>query len=281
MFRSIKDLIGYKGIASDGKAGKITDVLFGDRHWRMRYLVLDTTPSLRFNLHYLSEKSEDRPTPALVLIKPENLDHILLGDHRREVPIRMDVDGVRHCENLSAHLPIEQQYDAEFTKYYRHSIYDDRPIIGVSNDREEVDYWPPDTAYEHEKAELEAHQRHINEIAKQHLHSAKQVLGYRLQASQEILGPITDFILDDDTWEVRYLVTSMSHWHPKRRFLVDTSTIDYLDWSNQTAVTQLMTVEIESSEEFHPHDPVNYTIDQNAYDYYGKRARQPFQIAHA
>jgi len=281
MLRSIKDLIGYKGIASDGKVGKIVDVLFGDRHWQTRYLVMNTSPSLRFNFHYLSEDAEPRPIPAQVLVEPENLDHILLGNHRREVPIKMNVDRVQHSESVTEHLPVEKQFDMEFTKYYRHSIYDERPMIGLPSGSANIDYWPPDSAYEHGKRETEAHLGRINEIAQQHMHSAKQVMGYRLQANNELLGPISDFILDDDTWEIRYLVTSTSQWHPKRRYLVDTSTIDYLDWSRQTAVTELMKVEIESSEEFHPHDPVNFTNDQIAYDYYGKRARQPLQMMHA
>ena len=42
MLRSVKDMIGYPIEATDGVVGKVKYVLFDDRHWRLRYVVVDT-----------------------------------------------------------------------------------------------------------------------------------------------------------------------------------------------------------------------------------------------
>lgn len=42
MLRSVKGMIGYPIEATDGVVGKVKDALFDDRHWRLRYDVVDT-----------------------------------------------------------------------------------------------------------------------------------------------------------------------------------------------------------------------------------------------
>ena len=46
MLRSVKDMIGYPIEATDGVVGKVKYVLFDDRHWRLRYVVVDTGTGL-------------------------------------------------------------------------------------------------------------------------------------------------------------------------------------------------------------------------------------------
>jgi len=42
MLRSIKDMLNYSILATDGEIGQISDVLVGDPDFRFRYLVIDT-----------------------------------------------------------------------------------------------------------------------------------------------------------------------------------------------------------------------------------------------
>jgi hypothetical protein len=39
-----------------------------------------------------------------------------------------------------------------------------------------------------------------------HLRSAQEVMGYRIQAQDGAIGHVEDFILDDGTWQVRYII---------------------------------------------------------------------------
>ena len=55
-----------------------------------------------------------------------------------------------------------------------------------------------------------------------HLRSAKGITGYHLHGRDGVIGEVTDFLVDDGTWEVRYLVieTCSSWWDETRKVLV-------------------------------------------------------------
>ena len=42
MLRSVKELTGYKILATDGEIGRVHDFYFDNQNWIMRYLVVDT-----------------------------------------------------------------------------------------------------------------------------------------------------------------------------------------------------------------------------------------------
>jgi len=42
MLRSIQDILGDAPEASDGRIGDVSDALFDDRYWKLRYIVADT-----------------------------------------------------------------------------------------------------------------------------------------------------------------------------------------------------------------------------------------------
>lgn len=42
MLRSIKDMLSYSILATDGEIGQVSDVLVGDSDFKLRYLVIDT-----------------------------------------------------------------------------------------------------------------------------------------------------------------------------------------------------------------------------------------------
>jgi hypothetical protein len=42
MLRSIKDMLDYSILATDGEIGHVSDILLGDSDLKVRYLVIDT-----------------------------------------------------------------------------------------------------------------------------------------------------------------------------------------------------------------------------------------------
>lgn len=53
-----------------------------------------------------------------------------------------------------------------------------------------------------------------------HLRSAAELRRYRIQGSDDAIGHVEDFIVDDKTWEVRYLVIDTSNWWFGKKVLV-------------------------------------------------------------
>lgn len=267
MLRSIKDLFGYSVAATDGKAGKVKDVLFGDRNWRMRYLDVETCRGFHLNLRYLSDPEGAEASPTRRLIETKDLEAPPLGLKRREIPSRLSADEIASCEGFGSHLSAEGMYEMEFRRFFRHAIYDERPLFGSFG---LAGYMPPVTAYEHTDEEIRNHLDRMGKIAGEHLHSAKAVIGYHLVGSDETLGMVGDLILDVENWRIAYLVLDTRHGVPSRKYLVDMKAVKRLDWSSSTMETDLTSNSLVSMPRYWVYDPVNKDDSEHEYDYSGK-----------
>ena len=64
-----------------------------------------------------------------------------------------------------------------------------------------------------------------------HLRSAKEVMGYYIEATDGDIGHVEDFVVDDDTWEIRYMVVDTKNWWPGKKVLVAPEWIERVSWS--------------------------------------------------
>ena len=53
-----------------------------------------------------------------------------------------------------------------------------------------------------------------------HLRSSRAVTGYHIQATDGDLGHVEDFIVDDHSWTIRYMVLDTTNWWPGKKVLV-------------------------------------------------------------
>ncbi|MDQ8179240.1 PRC-barrel domain-containing protein [Pelagicoccus sp. SDUM812005] len=263
----MKDLFGYPVMATDGKAGKVKDILFGDRHWRVRYLDVETRVGFRLNLRYLSEEKTEEDQVTRRLIEAKDLGVPKLGLDGREIPTRLSVEEVSKCEGFGAHLPAEEKYEMEFRRFFRHAIYDERPFFGSLG---YAGYMPPVTAYDHTEEEIRNHLDRMGEIAGEHLHSARSVIGYHAVGKNETLGMVGDLILDMENWRIAYLVLDTRHGIPSRKYLVDMESVTRLDWSSSSLMTKLKSEDLVSMRRYWAYDPVNKDETDHEYDYCGK-----------
>ena len=72
-----------------------------------------------------------------------------------------------------------------------------------------------------------------------HLRSARELIGYRLQAEDGDAGDVDDVAIDDETWAVRGLVVDARRWWPGGRVLVDPASILEIDWAGGTVAVRL------------------------------------------
>ncbi|MDQ8199055.1 hypothetical protein QEH56_12885 [Pelagicoccus enzymogenes] len=263
----MKDLFGYSVVAPDGKAGKLKDLLFGDRHWRVRYLDVETRFGFNLNLRYLSEETKEEDKVTRRLIPTAELGVPKLGLDRKEIPTKLSVEEVNKCEGFGSHLSAEEKYEMEFRRFFRHAIYDERPLFGSLG---YAGYMPPVTAYDHTEEEIRNHLDRMGEIAGEHLHSVKAVIGYHVVGKKETLGIVGDLILDVENWKVAYLVLDTRHGIPSRKYLVDMTSVKRLDWSSSSMETELNSEDLMSMRRYWVHDPVNKDEADHQYDYAGK-----------
>ncbi len=62
--------------------------------------------------------------------------------------------------------------------------------------------------------------RVLDEEEHPHLRSSREVLGYQLQAVDDVLGRVEDFIVDTVRWVIKYVAVDTSRWWPGGHVLV-------------------------------------------------------------
>lgn len=72
-----------------------------------------------------------------------------------------------------------------------------------------------------------------------HLRSTREVTGYHIQATDGGLGHIEDFIIDEQTWAIRYLIVDTRNWLPGRKILLSPQWIDRVSWSESKVFVNL------------------------------------------
>ena len=97
------------------------------------------------------------------------------------------------------------------------------------------------------------------------------------------VGTVKDFLFDDQSWKIRWMVVDTGYWLPGRRILIHPSVIAPLDlaepaertlpmmsWGATLAMSVRLTkVQIQASPEAHEAEPVTKQMEAQLYDYYG------------
>jgi hypothetical protein len=114
-------------------------------------------------------------------------------------------------------------------------------------------------------------QRHNEEAHNDpHLRSAKEVAGYHVHCTDGELGHVADFIIDDETWTLRYLVIDTSNWWFGKKVLVSPRWVQEVSWAKSMVYVDLPRDTIKNSPEWNPATPVNREYEERLYDYYGR-----------
>ena len=109
-----------------------------------------------------------------------------------------------------------------------------------------------------------------DETGDAHLRSAREIRGYELQGSDEMIGNIDDFIVDDQTWQVRYLViTTSAHWFAKQVLIAPQWTTS-ISWEKKAASVDISREAIQRCPEWNAGAAINREYETLLYDYYGR-----------
>ncbi|MFW6181791.1 MAG: PRC-barrel domain-containing protein, partial [Spirochaetota bacterium] len=97
-----------------------------------------------------------------------------------------------------------------------------------------------------------------------------EVGGYAVHARDGDIGEVEDFIVDDDTWRIMYLVVDTRKLLPGRKVLVARLWVNRVDWLQSLVHADLTREEIRNSPPYDPSAPVNREYEHVLYDFYGR-----------
>jgi hypothetical protein len=236
MLRSAKSLRDYHVRATDGNIGRIKDFLFDSREWVVRYAVVDT--------------GEWLPGRTVLLI-PDVLG--LPSIEGQILPVHLTREQVRQSPSAETDKPVSRQYEADLFEYYGWSPYWGAGRSGITEHVVRTD----------EKTG-------IAPGGDSNLRSMREVAGYSIRATDGGIGHVEDFIVEDESWLVRYLVVDTRNWLPGKRVIVAPGWVEGIDWRGRTVALELSREEVRHSPPYDPNQPVNRQYEVHLYDYYGR-----------
>ncbi|MDD4246772.1 MAG: PRC-barrel domain-containing protein [Dysgonamonadaceae bacterium] len=221
MLFKIKTLEKYKLKASDGEIGKVEDFYFDDKHWTIRYLVADTGTWL---------------TERRVLIAPYAFNSV--NKEEKEIAINLSKKQIEDSPSLDSDRPVSHQFEVAYYGYYGLPAYwhggymwGAYPYLNRDSKKSEEDKkrektWDP------------------------HLRSTNDVKGHHIQASDGEIGHVDDFIIDDETWAIRYLIIDTKNWWAGKKILISPQWIDHISWDELKVFVNLSRENIMQSPEY-------------------------------
>jgi len=246
MLRNVSRLKDFEIRARDGEVGTLKELYFDDETWAIRYLVVN--PGIWLN-------------GRLVLVSPLALCQVAWETRRLDVTLTKKQ--VEDSPPIDTHKPVSRQHEAANLGYYGYPSYWAAPN------------YPAALAIQREAgAEAEElHARAGREHADFHLRSTDEVTGYHIEASDGEIGHVKDFIVEDETWNIRYLEVDTKNWWPGKKVLVSPQWINRVSWADSKVYVGHTRETIQNGPEWTESTPVTREYEHRLYDYY---ARSPY-----
>jgi hypothetical protein len=84
------------------------------------------------------------------------------------------------------------------------------------------------------------------------LRSCKEVIGYQLQATDDSMSSLEDFLLDNVSWALRYLVVDTRSGLPHGHVVIPPEWIQEVDWADKTVRVYVSRQTLENAPEYDP-----------------------------
>ncbi|MCX5824170.1 MAG: PRC-barrel domain-containing protein, partial [Deltaproteobacteria bacterium] len=242
MLNKAKTLKGYKLDSRDGEIGTVKEFYFDDHHWTIRYLVADTGTWLM---------------GRQVLISPYAL--VAVNKEEQHITVDLTKKQIEDSPSLNSDKPVSRQFEETYYGYYGWPMYWSGPYMWgyyptIVRDREK---W-----------------RKSNQGGKAwdpHLRSTDDVSGHNIQASDGEIGHVEDFIVDDETWAIRYLIVDTRNWWPGKKVLLSPQWIERVSWSESKVFVNLLRETIKQSPEYTEESPLTRDYETKLHRHYNRQ----------
>lgn len=203
-------LMGYTFEGLNGEMGKVEDFYFDDRYWAIRYLVA-------FAGQWSSFKQ--------VLISPYAV--LAVDTARQKIAVNLSRRQIEESPPLDSDRPVSRQFEEAYHSYYGWPDYWVGPYMWGA------DAWPTRDGEQRKKV------AQSKETWDPNLRSTRDVTGHHIQAADGEIGHVDDFLIDDETWAIRYLIVDTRNWWPGKSVLVSTQWIERVSWPESKVFVDL------------------------------------------
>ncbi|HVJ50821.1 MAG TPA: PRC-barrel domain-containing protein [Aliidongia sp.] len=253
MLWDASSLQGYAIEATDGDIGTVSDLLFEDIGWVVRWLVVDTG-------HWLTGRKV--LLPLSVLGQPDRA--------LRSFPVKLTRQQVKDGPDVDTAQPVSRQDEAKISHYYRWTPYPVGSDVPLSNTMaipfvEPLFLSPMGPAVESEP----------DVPGDPHLRSIAAVTGYHIHATDGEIGHVESFLVDDADWSIRYLVVDTRNWWPGEKILVSPRSVTEIDWADESIHVDVHCQKIKDGPRYDPAVMPDGAYDEKFLVHYGIKRIKP------
>jgi len=216
-----KILSGYTLRGLDGEVGAVADFYFDDHYWTIRYLVAGTG-------NWLTDRQ--------VLISPHALTAV--DAEKDSIAVALTKKQIEDSPSLDSDKPVSRQFEQDYYGYYGWPTYWSGPFT-----------WGP-YSYIPRDPERERETNSGGKAWDTRLRSASEVTGYNIHASDGEIGHVEDFVIDDATWTIRYLIADTRNWWPGKKVLISPKWIERVSWDDSKVFVKLSRDAVRRSPEY-------------------------------
>jgi hypothetical protein len=246
MLRPLKDFKTAVIMAKDGEIGHVDQFLFDDDKWSIRYLVVKTKWLMGRKVLL---------SPLAIVGTDVDLKFIRLSLTKKQIEDSPDIDTDK---------PVSRQMEALYQDYYRWPYYwMGTAAWGTTSYPSEMlgrPYpLPPQPGGGYSESDGDSHLRSVDVVE-----------GYEIAAKDDIFGHVEDFIVDDESWIIRYLVVNTHRIWPGKSVIISPDWVSSISWSDRTMRINLTKEKIKNSPEYTNDFSIDRDYEDRLYDYYGR-----------
>lgn len=246
MKRSLKELKGYSIQAIDGEKGKVKNFLFDDETWIIRYLEADLGS-------FFKEKR--------VLIPRQYLGEPHWED--QFFPVELTVKRIEESPDVDFDMPVSREYEKELTEHYDLQPYWPANLAAYSGQPSMLN---PDNPIAFPRYAVDEEEIDTN------LRSFQEIRGYYIEAKDEKFGHIHDVIIDDENWQLLYVIIDTKNMVPwSKKVMLPIELIEEITFVEKGAKINLTRETIKNAPEYNPSEAINAEYEKVLRDFYGRK----------
>lgn len=213
---------GYAVAASDDDIGSVSDLLFDDASWVVRWLVVETG-------NWFEGRKVLLPTSTL-----GHADPLL-----HKFSVKLTRQQVKDSPNIDSERPVSRQMETDLYGHYGwypywwgyggymggygydygYGSFVGSPVLGSGA-----------TARSSEEDAAEA-QRNRDDP---HLRSIAEVDGYYIHATDGKIGHVEEIMVEEADWSIRYLIVDTKNWWSGQHVLISPRSARDVSWKDRT-----------------------------------------------
>ena len=242
---------GYAIEASDGRLGTVSDFLFEDASWMIRWLVVDTG-------NWLSGRKV--LLPLSVLGQPDA--------GACQFPVKLTMQQVKDSPDVDTDRPVSRQLETHVYDYYGWDPYWGSGLHVTRRDGRAVRRAAASVRLEPRDLDRVDAQRNQSDP---HLRSIEAVTGYHIHATDGEIGHVEDFLVDDAGWSIRYITVDTKNWWPGKKVLISPRSVREIDWADRLIHLDVNRQKVKDGPPYDPSTTVDGAYEERFLTYYGIR----------